>query len=62
MDVDKTTYNETLETTFATASANTKLAPQKPAPKKKGKPKLTAKEKKERMVRDFRFAFSCTDS
>lgn len=54
-DVDKTTYNET-ETSFTTAltstSANTKSALPKAAPKKKGKPKLTTKEKKERMVRD----------
>ncbi|KAG8216945.1 hypothetical protein J3R82DRAFT_7222 [Butyriboletus roseoflavus] len=53
-DVDKTTYNETAdyETTFTTAltSASAKSAPPKALPKKKGKPKLTAKEKKERMM------------
>ncbi|KAH0826720.1 hypothetical protein J3R83DRAFT_5120 [Lanmaoa asiatica] len=55
-DVDKTTYNETAdyETTFTTAltstSANAKSVPPKALLKKKGKPKLTAKEKKERMM------------
>ncbi|KAG9309963.1 hypothetical protein JVU11DRAFT_9996 [Chiua virens] len=55
-DVDKTTYNETTdyETTFTTAisstSANTKSVPPKGVAKKKGKPKLTAKEKKEKML------------
>jgi len=54
--VDKTTFNQTAdyEATFTTAlsstSANTKSVPSKAVPKKKGKPKLTAKEKKERMV------------
>ncbi|KAF8556846.1 hypothetical protein OG21DRAFT_1506059 [Imleria badia] len=55
-DADKTTYNETTdcEATFTTAltstSANTKSALPKAVAKKKGKPKLTAKEKKERMM------------
>jgi DASH complex subunit DAM1 len=54
-DEDKTTYNETAdyETTFTTAltstSANTKTVP-KAVSKKKGKPKLTAKGKEERLV------------
>jgi DASH complex subunit DAM1 len=54
-DEDKTTYNETAdyETTFTTAltstSANTKSVP-KAVSKKKGKPKLMAKEKKEQLV------------
>lgn len=48
--MDRTTYNETAdyESTFTTALTS---AQPKAAPKKKGKPKLTAKEKKERMVR-----------
>ncbi|KAF8437967.1 hypothetical protein L210DRAFT_3482009 [Boletus edulis BED1] len=52
-DVDKTTYNETADydtTAITSTSANTKSALPKPVPKKKGKPKLTAKEKKERML------------
>ncbi|KAF8137624.1 hypothetical protein EV363DRAFT_1428489 [Boletus edulis] len=51
--VDKTTYNETADydtTAITSTSANTKSALPKPVPKKKGKPKLTAKEKKERML------------
>lgn len=65
-DVDKTTFNQTAdyEATFTTAlsstSANTKSAPPKAVPKKKGKPKLTAKEKKERMVLASRLPCSWT--